>query len=83
MNSMRKLHFIGSSLLAALLLACTPAGGDPKPFVATEVAAFEDGDALFVAHRQQMRGDAPHARVGFVEDVTSRAAGPPPPPPES
>jgi hypothetical protein len=27
---------------------------------------FEDGDALFVAHRQSMSGDAPHARVGFV-----------------
>ena len=37
-----------------------------KQLFDSEVAAFEDGDALFVAHRQQMRGDAPHARVGFV-----------------
>ena len=37
-----------------------------KQLFNSEVAAFEDGDALFVAHRQQMRGDAPHARVGFV-----------------
>ena len=28
-------------------------------------ANFEDGDALFVAHRQQMRQDTPHSRVGF------------------
>ena len=31
----------------------------------SEQANFEDGDALFVAHRQQMPQDAPHARVGF------------------
>jgi len=37
----------------------------------SEQAAFEDGDALFVAHRQSMTGDAPHERVGFAgtEDV--------------
>ena len=37
----------------------------------SEQATFEDGDALFVAHRQSMTGDAPRARVGFAgkEDV--------------
>lgn len=31
----------------------------------SEQANFEDGDALFIAHRQQMANDAPHERVGF------------------
>ena len=29
-------------------------------------AAFEDGDALFVAHRQRMPGDEPRAPIGFA-----------------
>ena len=32
----------------------------------SEQSDFEDGDALFVAHRQQLTGDNPHEPVGFA-----------------
>ena len=37
----------------------------------SDKSTFEDGDALFVAHRQSMSGDAANSRVGFAgkEDV--------------
>ena len=36
-----------------------------KTLFDSQQSVFEDGDALFVAHRQQMPTDAPGARVGF------------------
>jgi len=37
-----------------------------KALFDSEVSNFEDGDALFVAHRQSMPGDAPDKQIGFL-----------------
>ena len=41
-------------------------GGEPlAALFDSEQSDFEDGDALFVAHRQRLSGDQPDGRIGF------------------
>ena len=41
-------------------------GGEPlAALFDSEQSDFEDGDALFVAHRQRLSGDQPGGRIGF------------------